>query len=232
MYAHTGPQTPTETDQALPWKAVLFRPTSEGSPPQSLQEVRKSAQGSRTRRDRVVGKPTPQHSSEHSTRCHYVRVQQLPQSPFDRTQRTSHALRYRLASQSETPVLLPPPVMGEAQEPERLRPPLPSFRTIRTRKSPELQQSRLLRVHFQSELRESLGHRMQKPLRIAAMLKPQHKVIGVSHDVRFAPGLPLPPLPREPQVEHVVQVHVRQQRRFAVGTPVARRPPHRSVRAR
>ena len=113
--------------------------------------------------------------------------------------------------------------MREPEKVERLRSSFPALRTVRRCEPPELQQARLLRVHFQSERSEPLPDRLHESLRIAAVLKPQDEIIGVPHEIRLAPDLPRPPFPREPTVQHVVQVHVRQQRRYH--RPL-RRPPH------
>ncbi len=113
--------------------------------------------------------------------------------------------------------------MRQPEKIERLRPTLPALTPVRHREPAELHKTRLLRVQLQSEGRKSLPKRLHETHRIAAVLKPQDKVIGIPHDVRLAPGLPRSPLAREPVVEHVVQVHVRKQRRYRRSL---RRPPH------
>ena len=135
----------------------------------------------------------------------------------------SHPLRDRFPAQTEAPIALRPAVVREAEEVERLRTPLPALRTVRSREPAEFQQARLLRVHFQPVRCEPLPDRLHESLRIAAVLKPQDEIIGVPHEIRLAPDLPRPPFPREPAVQYVVQVHVRQQRRYH--RPL-RRPPH------
>ena len=113
--------------------------------------------------------------------------------------------------------------MRQPEKIERLRPTLPALTPVRHREPAELHKTRLLRVQLQPEGRKSLPEWLHETHRIAAVLKPQDKVIGIPHDVRLAPGLPRSPLAREPVIEHVVQVHVRKQRRYR--RPL-RHPPH------
>ena len=116
-----------------------------------------------------------------------------------------------------------PAVVREPKEVERLRSTLPALPPVRFREPAELYKTGLLRVQLQPERCQPLPHRLHEPLRIPAVLEPQDEVIGIAHDVRLAPDLPRSPLAREPVVEYMVQVHVRQQRRYH--RPL-RRPPH------
>jgi hypothetical protein len=50
---------------------------------------------------------------------------------------------------------------------------------------------------------------VQESLGLVTMLEPQDEVIGLANDDDVAVGVPLPPL-LHPQVEQVVQVHVRE----------------------
>ena len=60
-------------------------------------------------------------------------------------------------------------------------------------------------------------------MRVLAVLKGHHQIVGVAHDVHLAARLPLSPLTC-PQVDHVVQVDVRQER--ADDGPLWRTFPH------
>jgi hypothetical protein len=110
--------------------------------------------------------------------------------------------------------------MRKAQEIERLRfpfsTPLPIFDRIRT----ELQKSRLLGMQLQVELPHSLGEFRLKLVGIRFALESNHNVIRESHHDNVAMR-PLPTPRLDPQVEHVVQVDVSQQRQ---GTATLGRP--------
>src|SRR6266700_7273655 len=106
----------------------------------------------------------------------------------------------------------PPPAarthMRETEKVEGRR--LPRVGTARTRRAAERQEPRLLGVERQTIPRESLGKHFQDPLRVLAILKAEHEVIGVpnlgSHAAQARLHLVL-----EPLVEHVMQVNVGQQ---------------------
>src|SRR5580693_5088642 len=113
------------------------------------------------------------------------------------------------------PVALPgfPTDMCEAQKIEGLGFPFPSPLPVALRESPKLDHPRFLRVQFQSELPHPLPQLLQECFRVLPMLKPQHGIIGVpDHD--HAPARPLPPPLVHPQIEDIMQIDVRQQRRY------------------
>jgi hypothetical protein len=77
----------------------------------------------------------------------------------------------------------------------------------------ELDQPRLVRVQLQPELREALAEISEEPLGVLTMLKARHIVVGVPHENHVPPRVAPPPLVG-PQVKHVVQEDVREQRRY------------------
>lgn len=76
---------------------------------------------------------------------------------------------------------------------------------------PELDQSRFVWMEFQTELRQPLLKLLQKPLGIGSMLESGHKIVSVSDNNHVAARHFLAP-DLYPQIEHIVQIHVRQQR--------------------
>ena len=89
------------------------------------------------------------------------------------------------------------------------------------REAPELDQPRFLVVQPQPELREPLAKLGEEPLGVVPMLEAHHSVVSEPHSDDIAARLATPPLV-DPQVEDVMQVHVRKQRRD-------RRPLRRSL---
>src|SRR5215469_2540066 len=110
--------------------------------------------------------------------------------------------------------------MREAEKVERLRFPFSAPLPVLDRKRTELQKSRLLGMQFQVELSHSLGEFRPKLVGIRFHLKAKHDVVRETHhDDLTVSALPTPRL--NPQIEHVMQVDVSQQRR---GTSALGRP--------
>src|SRR6266700_1850418 len=103
-------------------------------------------------------------------------------------------------------------VMREPKKRERLRLSLTTLLPIDLRDPTKLDQSRLLRMEFQREVRQPFLKLSQEPLSVFTPLKADHQIVSVSDKHHLsARYLPAPCL--NPQVEHIVQIHVRQKRR-------------------
>jgi len=100
----------------------------------------------------------------------------------------------------------------ESQERERLRFPLAPRRPVPDGIPPELDQPGLIRVQFQPEPGEPAAQLFPEPLGVVPVLEPDDEVVRESHDDHITVREPAPP-PAGPQVQDVVQVHVREQRR-------------------
>ena len=101
--------------------------------------------------------------------------------------------------------------MREVQEVERLWFPVAPSLAVPGGVAPELDEAGLVGLQLQTELDESLAQVGEEPLRISVMLEPGDEIVSEAHDDDVAAGLPTSPLPGPP-VEHVVQVHVGEQR--------------------
>ena len=100
----------------------------------------------------------------------------------------------------------------EAQEVEGLRFAEPALCAPDRRKAAELDQAGLLRMQRQRKLLQPRAHRVPEAPGVGFVLEADHDVIRISHDDHVARGLaPSPAL--GPEVEHVVQVDVGEQRR-------------------
>src|SRR5215470_4647146 len=125
--------------------------------------------------------------------------------------------RWRLAmvmrSGPDPPGPSPRADMREPQEIERLRPaqtpPLP----IPSGVPPELDQPRLVRMQAQPELRQPPAKLDQEPPRIILMLKPDNKIVSETHNDDLTTRVARTP-PLDPHIQDVVQVDIRQQRRY------------------
>src|SRR5690606_29905733 len=102
----------------------------------------------------------------------------------------------------------------EAEEVKGIRFALAATTSIPGREGPELDESRLVGVQLQIELSESFRQLHLKLLGFHLALKSQHDVVRKPDDDDVASGLLLPPC-LDPDIEHVVQIDVRQERRCA-----------------
>ena len=118
---------------------------------------------------------------------------------------------------------------GEAQEVEGFRFAETPLLSLGRREAAKLQQPGLDWMQRQRELLEPFTHRVPEAPGVGLVLEPDDDVVGVPHDDHVALGLPLSPAVC-PQIEHIVQVDVGQQRRYhrtLTRSPVASR--HDSV---
>src|SRR6266849_4889920 len=139
-------------------------------------------------------------------------MQTSPQLGFHLAQLRLQPLPDRLPHHREPSVPLLPADVREAEDVERLRLPLAGASPVFGRIGPEFQQSRLLGVQLQPELCEPFTQLSQEPFSVRPVLKPHDEVVRIPHDDHVAVGVRLPPSV-SPKVEHVVQVHVCQERR-------------------
>ena len=113
----------------------------------------------------------------------------------------------------ETSVLTPTCIdVGKAQELKSFRLSFTSFRPVFSGKTAKLYQTGLLRIQLQPKPLHASLQSLVNRFCITSVLKPHYKVIDVTHDVDLAPSVALPPRFR-PQIKHVVQVNICQQRR-------------------
>jgi len=114
-------------------------------------------------RDRLV---TP-------TRQFLLHLLQLGSEPFGR----------RLSLYDKPRLLERPPTnVSEAQEDEGLWLAFPSLPSVLGGEPPEFDQSRFLGMQGQAELLKPFPQFLEEPFGLAAVLEPDDKIIGVTHD--------------------------------------------------
>jgi hypothetical protein len=124
----------------------------------------------------------------------------------------NHPLRRRDSPDGEcsaTPEM--PTVVSESQEYKGFWFSLATPFSISEGKPPELDQPRLVRMQFQTELHQPLLKITQESFGVSPVLKAQHNIVGISDNYDIARCHFLAPS-FHPQIEHVMQVHVREQR--------------------
>jgi hypothetical protein len=131
---------------------------------------------------------------------------------LDGSERRSHPLGDGDPSDREPPVT---PrlcaLVREAEEVKRFRATFATHCATFDRVATELDQPRLVLVQLQAELGAPQPEFFQARYRFASMFKANHEVVRIADDDDVAPAAVLPP-PLHPQVQDVVQEHVRQQR--------------------
>ena len=100
--------------------------------------------------------------------------------------------------------------MREAQKVESLRLVHPALAPVQIREPAKLHEAGLVPVKTETEPAQPLPNVAEVPLRIPLVLEPDNDIVGVTDDDRFAIRDVRAPFLAEPQVEHIVQEHVRQ----------------------
>src|SRR6204780_3153108 len=135
----------------------------------------------------------------------------LPQLRLNGIKRGAHPLRYGFTPCNEMAFRCHRTVVRESKEREGLWFSFPTLLPINLRETTKLDQSRLLRMEFQREACQPFPKLSQKSLGVFALLKADHQIVSVANNYHLsARSLPAPCL--NPQVEHIVQIHVRQKR--------------------
>ena len=139
-------------------------------------------------------------------------VSASPQLGLDRAQLRWHPLGVGDALEFEPPVPGLRADVREPQEPEGLRLAETARRSVAGSEPPELDQPRLLVRQFQPERREPSAKIGEEPLGVIPVLEARREIVSKAHENDVPARVPAPPLVG-PEVEDVVQVDVREQRR-------------------
>jgi hypothetical protein len=200
-----------QPDHSLPDQAMSLAPPPKRLGPEPDDAVTKGAERSIVGRHGVIGIVAHEHLLQPSSLLGDGPMHAPSQLVLDLLQ-----LRYP-AVPPALPEDLEPALPGlsadvsEAKEVERLRfaKPLPLSRLNRI--AAKLDQSGLVRVELQRKLLQPVSHHAQEALAVSLMLKAHHNIISIADDDHVASGLtPSPAF--GPEIEHIVQVDVGQER--------------------
>jgi hypothetical protein len=159
----------------------------------------------------MVVEPPLHHGSKPAADLAHHPVHTFRQLQFDGLQSGPHTLGDGFAFDDERPVLARSAVVRKAQEVERLRPPLAPFLASFRRITAEFDETGFVRMKLEAELLESFPQFAEKAFGVTAVLESHDEIVGVAdHDYRPA-RVTAPPLVC-PQIEDVVQEHVRKER--------------------
>ncbi len=102
-------------------------------------------------------------------------------------------------------------LVREAKKVESFRSAFAAPFTVFARIATELDQTRFPIVQLQAKLGETRAELFQTRRRLVTMLKADNEVIRIAHDNHIAVAAVGPP-PRDPQVKHIVQEYVQEER--------------------
>ena len=139
------------------------------------------------------------------------RMHTTPLLRSHRMQLPSESLPVGPSLHHEATLSAPRAVMREAKEGKRLRPPVTARLTKFGREPAEFDEARFIVVERQAKRGEALPKGNDHFPRVRLVLEAHHEVVSITHDDDSPVRMPLPPL-MDPQVEHVVQENVCEQR--------------------
>src|SRR6266536_5092878 len=217
-----GPGEPTvnQPEHTLPRQPRLLAATPQRAVPVASDMVTKRTQRRQIRRHTIITMVSLDHRPQPLSYCSHALVHSFAQFRFDRLQLCAFPLTHRAPPDREHSVAsLLTADMREAKKVECFRLPLAApFATFGC-VAAKLDHARFLGMQFQFELGKAFCQLFVEPLGVRLVLKTHDEVIGPANDDYLALGLGLTPV-LHPEVEHVVQIDVSQQRR---GTAPLRR---------
>ncbi len=162
--------------------------------------------------ERVIIQPPLYNPSQPSSRFADRPVHPSAEFRFNLVECCSHAFARTIAMDGKPAVCSGLGThMCETKETERLRSALPTSFSLLGRITAELDQTRFPFVQFQAKLGKPRVEFFQTRRCLAVFLEADHEVIRISNHNHIAAAAVFPP-PLDPQVKHVVQVHVGKQR--------------------
>ena len=212
--------TVSQRNHLLPGQPPRLAATPQRPVPVTDKMKAKRRQRVLVRRHTVVPVVSHDHRPQPLTDFGHSLMHSFTKLRFDFLQLGSFPLAHRAPQHREHSVTpLPATDVREAKKVEcfglPLSPPLSIVRCVKA----ELDDARLLGMQFQFELGEAFRQFVMKPQRIRLVLKAHHEVISPTDNYYVAFGFCLSPV-LHPEVEHIVQIDVSQQRR---GTAALRR---------
>src|SRR3982074_1267564 len=195
----------------LPREAVLLATPPQRSQPDALHVIVDCSQRSSVGRHCVIGEEASDHLLEPSPLLRDRLMHPPSQFLLDLPERCPHAIAPCCPFDKELSTAVAFTDEGKAEKVEGLRFSEPAMSASFRRKAAEIHQAGLVRIERQRELLEPLAHIVPEAPGVSLVLETDDNVIGITHENHVARGLvPSPAL--GPEVEHVMQVDVGEQR--------------------
>src|SRR5712671_1574122 len=197
----------------FPSQARLLAASPQRTIPGASHMEPEYRQRPQVRRHPVIPVVSRDYRAQPSTHLRHSIVQPLAQFRFDFLQLSAFPLTHRAPQHSEHPLTSRLATdVGEAKKVECLRLPLSTPLSIVDGKASKLDDARFLGMQFQFELGKAFRQFLVKLLSFRLVLKAHHEVISPADDYYVAFGFCLAPV-LHPEVKHIVQIDVGQQRR-------------------
>lgn len=212
--AGTWEMKPRETPHSLPGPtmATTLTTAAKHRKPVASNLVPETADAVTVARDSMIIQPSPHNAPQPTTRFAHRTVHSLSQFRFDLPQCGTHAFGHRMSMDREPAALASlGTLVREAKEVESFGPALAASCTTFARIATELDQTRFAFVELQSELGKPRVEVLQTRRRLAPGLETDHEIIRIPYDNHIAATAVFPP-PLDPQVKHIVQEDVREER--------------------
>jgi hypothetical protein len=159
----------------------------------------------------MVLDPALKHASQPPADLSEVVVTSPRQLRLDRQQLGLKLLPRRPAEDREIASPCLPTDVGETQKVEGLRRALASFGSTLLGVPTEFDQPSFLRVQLQAKLGKPLPKVGQTSSGVGFLAETDHEVVCVPYDDHLTLGLAFPPV-MNPEVQHIVKEHIRQER--------------------
>ena len=202
----------SQTDHLLPSKTGLLAATPQRPAPMTHHVKAKRRQRGQVRRHTIVPVVSRNHRPKPLAHFSHSMVHSFAQFRFDFLQLRSFPLTHRAPIDREHSASLLATDVREAQKVECLRLPLATPLSVVCCVVAKLDDARFLGMQFQFKLGEAFRQLVLKPRGVRLVLKAHHEVISPADDNHVAFGFCLAPV-LHPEVEHIVQIDVSQQRR-------------------
>jgi len=196
---------------SLPREAVLLATPPQRAQPDALHIIVECSQCRAVGRHGMIGEEASDHPLEPGPLLGDRLVHAPSQFLLDPPERCPHAIAPCCSFDKELPTAVAFTDEGKAKKVEGLRFSEPATSASFRRKAAELDQAGLVRIERQRELLEPLAHIVPEAPGVRLVLEADNNVISITHEDHVTRSrVPSPAL--GPEVEHVMQVDVGEQR--------------------
>src|SRR5437773_1349312 len=195
----------------FPRQMVRLAAALEGPPPEPADSRPEGADAAPVHGNPVVPHVTPNDRAQIGSYRRDGLVQTPPKLELHHLQLRLPPHAHRLPQHRELPLPRLSAAVREAEKVEALGSPAAPASPVGRREAAELDEARLVGMQRQPELREPLAQLGEELLGLLPMLESHDEVVGEAHDHDLSARLLLSP-PLDPEIEHVVQVEIGQQR--------------------
>src|SRR5229473_913153 len=196
---------------SLPREAVLLATPPQRAQPDALHMIVECSQCRAVGRHGMIGEEASDHLLEPSPLLRDRLMHPPSQFLLDLPERCPHAIAPCCPFDKELSTAVAFTDEGKAEKVEGLRFSEPAMSASFRRKAAELDQAGLVRIERQRELLEPLAHIVPEAPGVRLVLEAYDYVISITHEDHVARGL-LPSPAFGPEVEHVMQVDIGEQR--------------------